>query len=143
MDDSDSSPRATVVDLRPENDLQAVGPLDRRVIALQRCSEKTSARQRSIRSGLWPRIAGNSCRENEITTKEWQDDSAFAASTKNKHLTREAQLVAVRKDRGQTFYERHLEQDDCAGAEPQLAGDQHPHAAGCVQHQHNRLVQYV
>jgi hypothetical protein len=26
------------------------------------------------------------------------------------------------------FYERHIEQDDCAGAEPQLASDQLSHA---------------
>ena len=32
------------------------------------------------------------------------------------------------------FYERHIEQVDYAGAQPQLAGDQHSHAAGGVLH---------
>src|SRR4051794_32557189 len=40
------------------------------------------------------------------------------ASTKNKHLS-----DAERSGRVQTLYERHTEQDDCAGAQSQLAGD--------------------
>ena len=39
-------------------------------------------------------------------------------STKNKHLSH-----AKRSGRVQTLYERHTEQDDCAGPQPQLAGD--------------------
>jgi 5-methylcytosine-specific restriction endonuclease McrA len=50
-------------------------------------------------------------------------------SIKNKHLTA---LPAGGGGRLLFFYERHIEQDDCAGAEPQLAGDQHSHAAGRV-----------
>src|SRR5437867_10143664 len=42
-------------------------------------------------------------------------------STKSKHLRTE-------------FYDRHTEQDDRAGSEPQLAGDPRAHAAGGVLH---------
>src|SRR6266516_723309 len=48
--------------------------------------------------------------------------------TKSKHLAR-----AKRSGSVQT-HERHSEQDDRAGAEPQLAGDPRAHAAGSILH---------